>query len=174
MSAVDESQFIFSNGRVKANAVFGILALYQIRKCRIELNNIDMSSNTNAFSFWNQAVNAIGQDVQITFRDCNIESNAFCQTGNARFLKMFNTNIKVLTGANAINFATSNGATPGTAYFVNCNFDLVDPGEIFTNFTGVSMGLANCYGDQPVGATVTDLYGGYSQLTPFELPNLLS
>jgi hypothetical protein len=174
MSTVDESQFIFSNGRVKANAVAAVQVRYQVRKCRLELKNLDITCNTNAFSFWNQAINQAGQDVQITFKDCNIESNAFCQIGNARFVKFYNTNIKVLTGANVINFQTSNGATPGTAYFVNCNFDLVDPGEVLTNFTGISVGLANCYGDQPIGATVTDLYGGYSQLTPFELPNLLS
>jgi hypothetical protein len=172
-SQTDNSKMKFSNGRVKANAAYALLCNYRNQKGDIELDNLDISSNVNAFSFWNQAINNAGQDVNITFKDCNIESGLFCQVGNARFAKFYNTNIKVLSGAEVIRFNTSNGVTPGTAYFVNCNFDLVDPGEVLTQFTGVSAGLANCYGDQPVGATVTDLYAGYTQLTPFELPNLL-
>jgi hypothetical protein len=172
-STVDTSTVRFANGRVKANDAYGILALYQNRRGEIELDNIDLSSNVNGFSFWNQAINQVGQNVNVMFKNCNIESELFNVVGNARFVKFYNTNIKVNTGTEIIQFKADNGATPGTAYFYNCNFDLVDPGEVLTNFTGISVGLANCYGDQPVGATVVDLYGGYTQLTPFELPNLL-
>jgi hypothetical protein len=172
-STVDESTIRFANGRVKANAVQGVRATYQNRRGEIELDNINLSSNTTAVVFWNQAVNAVGQNVNVTIRSCNIESANQLVVGNAKFCKFYDTNIKVLTSTAAVTFDTNNGATPGTAYFYNCNFDLVNPGETLINFTGISVGLANCYGDQPVGATVTDLYAGYTQLTPFELPNLL-
>ena len=172
--AGDTSTVKFSNGRVKANNNYGILVLYQNRSGNIELDNIDLSSNINAFSFWNQSLNVAGQEVIITIKDCNFEGGARNRLGNARLVKFFNTNIKVLTGnTEVINFEPSNATSPGTAYFVNCNFELEDAGEILDNFTGVSVGLANCYGSQPLGTTVTDLYSGYTQLTPFELPNLI-
>jgi hypothetical protein len=172
-SQSDNSKIKFSNGFVNSNAKQAIRATYREQAGEIECSYLDIKSTTNAFVFLNQAINNAGQDVKVTFKNCNIESEAQCVVGHAKTCRFYNTNIKVLTGAAVINFNTGNGVSPGSAYFVNCNFDLVDPGEVLTQFTGVSAGLANCYGDQPVGATVTDLYAGYTQLTPFELPNLL-
>jgi hypothetical protein len=165
----------FQNGYVDAGSTLGILIEYIVLSGHVELENIDIKTTSKPIEMSQRANNSGGGPYYCTLitRNCNFEGDLDCELGNFRILRAFNCNFKTFTGASNFIFNNSNAASPGEAYFIDCNAELVGgPGEMLTGFTGKTIGLLNTNHDEPLGVGAVDTWGGSNLVPTLTLPNL--
>jgi hypothetical protein len=163
------------NGYVDAASTLGVLIEYIVLRIHYELNNIKLKTTSKPIEMSQRAVNLGGwtQFCNFVANNCSFEGDLDNELGNCRIARFFNCNFKTLTGVSNFTFNASNGASPGEAYFVNCNAELVGgPGELLTGFAGVTLGLLNTNHDEPLGVGATDTWGGANLVPTLTLPNL--
>lgn len=169
----DPTKVVFKNGSVDAGNTLGILLEYILYTGQIELDNIKLKSTSKPIEMSQRATNAAGADVTFVARRCDFEGGIDNELGNGRIARFFDCNFKTLGGASNFTFNNSNTASPGQAYFVNCNAELVGgPGEMLTGFTGKIIGLLNTNHNQPIGVGAVDTWGGANEVATLTLPNL--
>lgn len=162
----------FKNGFIDAGNTLGILVQYALYRGMIELENIKIKTTSKPIEIYQGATNLAGADVKVIAKKCDFEGDLNCELGHGRVGRFFDCNFKTLTGVSNFIFNPANSATPGEYYFVNCNADLENTGELFTGFSGITIGLLNTNHNEPLGVGAVDTYGGANLVPTFKLPNI--
>jgi hypothetical protein len=140
----------------------------------VEYNNLKVKCpTTNPIRLIQVATAAAGQ-LTVVAKNCDFEGNE-CIMGNGKKFTAIGCNFKNSDPAGAGNFTfdNQNPTTQGEAYFIDCNFQLVNTGgEVFRGFAPVILGCAKTIGSEVLGDGAVDTYGDYSVIPTLELPNI--
>ena len=162
----------FSNGTVDAGVGLGLLIEYIVLAGYVECDNIKIVSQSKPVEMSQRATAASGY-CEFVAKDCEFEGDLGCEFGNGRIARLFNTTVKIRTGASIFTFNNANATSAGQLYLVNCNTQLdAGGGETFTGFATATIGSLNHHSTEVIGVGAVDSYGGFNQVATIELPNI--
>lgn len=171
-TANNGNSFLFKNGTVDAGDLYGIGAYFSVTGGIIELENIELKSNTIAIRTFSNNLNA--GYLTINAKDCAFESGESNILGNNRIGDFLRCTFKVNGIAVAIfTFDPLNPADLPTYTFKDC-YAVLDSGvgEMLTGFATATLGLLNTYSSEVLGVGAVDTWGGFTNVPTLTVPNI--
>lgn len=159
--------FTIKNGTVYAGPIYGLTIYYQVRSGLVELESLNVLSDTIAFRTFHGNTAASGY-LNFTATDCKFEGTLSNILGNNRIGDFLRCTFKVtdLTQTEIFTFNNGNPTDLPTYTFKGCYAELGNAGggETLTGFSTATLGLLNTYSTEDLGVGAVDTWGGFTEV----------
>jgi len=173
----------FKNGTVLANNMFGLCHHFNCTTGEVELDNINIKSNTSSLNLYLSNFEGNANRVLNKFTDCKFESVNADILGNSQECYFRNCTQKITDGAETsiIDYDTQNITAPLQAYFQDHYAVLENNagnGEFISNSVfGAEYGMLNTHTTEDIGTSGTppvDIWGEFNEVPNLKVSNIVS